>query len=78
VDALLDGQVAEALAALEGREGPVVVVSDDIGGGMVPLDPLARAFRDLVGIAHQRIAAAADEVVLCVAGIPMPVKGAAR
>jgi adenosylcobinamide kinase/adenosylcobinamide-phosphate guanylyltransferase len=74
IDALLDGPVADALAAVAGHRGPVVVVSDEIGLGLVPLDPLSRAFRDLQGIVHQRIAAVADEVHFMVAGLPLTVR----
>jgi adenosylcobinamide kinase/adenosylcobinamide-phosphate guanylyltransferase len=42
---------------------------------MVPLEPLSRAFRDLLGITHQRLAARADEVYLTVAGLPLILKG---
>ena len=74
VDAILDGPLADALAAIAAHRGPVVVVSDEIGLGLVPLDPLSRAFRDLLGIVHQRIAAAADEVHFMVAGLPLTVR----
>jgi adenosylcobinamide kinase/adenosylcobinamide-phosphate guanylyltransferase len=74
VDDILDGPLAHALAAIERRPGAVVIVSDEIGLGMVPLDAGMRAFRDLQGLAHQRIAAAADEVYLLVAGLPLAVK----
>ena len=70
IDALLDGPVAAALSVIEARGGATVVVSDEIGLGMVPLDAVSRAFRDLQGIAHQRFAARADEVHLLVAGLP--------
>ena len=73
-DALLDGPVADVLAAVADHRGPVVVVSDEIGLGLVPLDPLSRAFRDLQGIVHQRIAAVADEVHFMVAGLPLTVR----
>jgi adenosylcobinamide kinase/adenosylcobinamide-phosphate guanylyltransferase len=78
VDAVLEGGFAELLDAIAGHDGPVVVVSDEIGLGMVPLDPLARAFRDLLGIAHQRLVARSDEAWLMVAGraIPLPVMNA--
>lgn len=76
IDALLDGPVAAALAAIEARPGPFVVVSDEVGLGVVPMHPNARAYRDLVGIAHQRIAAMADEAYLFVAGLPIRLKGA--
>jgi adenosylcobinamide kinase / adenosylcobinamide-phosphate guanylyltransferase len=75
VDAILDGPFASALEAIEARTGPTVVVSDEIGLGMVPMDGVARRFGDLLGIAHQRLAARADEVYLVVAGIPMTMRG---
>jgi adenosylcobinamide kinase/adenosylcobinamide-phosphate guanylyltransferase len=78
IDPLLDGPVAAGLAAIDDRPGPVVIVSDEIGGGIVPMHPGARAYRDLVGIVHQRLAARADEVVLLVAGLPLALKGLAR
>jgi adenosylcobinamide kinase/adenosylcobinamide-phosphate guanylyltransferase len=55
----------------------VIVVSDDVGGGIVPMHAGARAYRDLVGMVHQRIAAEADEVHLLVAGLPLRLKGPA-
>jgi adenosylcobinamide kinase/adenosylcobinamide-phosphate guanylyltransferase len=74
VDALLGGPVARGLEAIARHPAPAVVVSDEIGLGMVPLDPGGRAFRDLQGIVHQRLAAAADEVHLTVAGLPLTLK----
>ena len=74
IDRLLDGPVRAGLAAIDEHRGPVVVVSDEIGLGMVPMDPGSRAFRDLQGIVHQRLAASADEVVLTVAGLPLALK----
>jgi adenosylcobinamide kinase / adenosylcobinamide-phosphate guanylyltransferase len=73
-DPLLDGPVAAALAAIERHTGPVIIVSDEIGHGSVPLHPGARAFRDLVGLVHQRVAAVADEVYYLVAGLPITLK----
>lgn len=75
IDPILDGPVAAAYAAIEARPGPVVVVSDEVGLGIVPMHPNARAYRDLVGIAHQRLAAVADEAYLFVAGLPVRLKG---
>ena len=74
IDAVLGGPVAAGLEAIARHPGPVVVVSDEIGLGMVPIDPGARAFRDLQGLVHQRLAAAADEVHLMVAGLPLTLK----
>jgi adenosylcobinamide kinase/adenosylcobinamide-phosphate guanylyltransferase len=78
IDAVLDGPVASLLAAVDARPGPVVVVSDELGLGMVPLDEGARAFRDLLGISRQRLAASADEVVFMVAGLPMTLRDTGR
>jgi adenosylcobinamide kinase/adenosylcobinamide-phosphate guanylyltransferase len=78
IDGLLDGPVAAGLAALAEHPSMVIVVSDEVGGGLVPMHPGARAFRDLVGFAHQRLAAMADEVHLLTAGIPLALKGPDR
>jgi adenosylcobinamide kinase / adenosylcobinamide-phosphate guanylyltransferase len=65
---LVDGPVEALRAALAGHDGPAVVVSDEISLGLVPMDPLSRAFRDLLGIAHQRLVADSDEAWFMVAG----------
>jgi adenosylcobinamide kinase / adenosylcobinamide-phosphate guanylyltransferase len=52
----------------------LILVTNEVGWGIVPDNSLGRQFRDLSGLANQRIAAAANEVVLIVAGIPMIVK----
>lgn len=75
VEAVLDGPLSDALSAIERRSGSVVVVSDEIGLGLVPIHAGARAFRDLVGLCHQRVAEAADVVEFVVAGQPLRVKG---
>ena len=75
IDRILGGTVAAGFAAIAARPGPVVVVSDEVGLGTVPMHAGARAYRDLVGIAHQRLATMADEAYLLVAGLPLPLKG---
>jgi len=70
VDAATEG----LLAALAARAGPTVLVSNEVGLGIVPEHALARRFRDAAGVLHQRIAGVADGVVLMVAGIAMRVK----
>ena len=75
IDPILAGPVQAALDAIVARPGPVVVVSDEVGSGIVPMHAGARAYRDLVGITHQRLAALADEAYLFVAGLPVPLKG---
>jgi adenosylcobinamide kinase/adenosylcobinamide-phosphate guanylyltransferase len=53
---------------------PVVFVSNEVGQGIVPDNPLARRFRDEAGRLNQAMAAAADQVIYMVAGLPMTVK----
>ena len=75
---LADRPLAPALdalcAALASVHGRVVLVSNEVGWGIVPDNALARRFRDLAGIVNQRVAAAADRVELVVAGLPMVLK----
>lgn len=52
----------------------VVIVSNELGWGLVPIEPSARAFRDLSGRVNQLIAAGADEVYLVVSGLPLRLK----
>ena len=53
---------------------PVIMVSNEVGSGIVPENALARKFRDMAGFVNQRVAAASDVVTLVVAGIPMNIK----
>jgi len=62
-------------AALENVACPVILVSNEVGSGVVPAYALGRCFRDLVGEINQRVAAIADCVVLMVSGLPLPLKG---
>lgn len=72
----VDAQVAALGAWLERHASPrTIVVSSEVGLGVVPAHEMGREFRDLTGRAHQRLAAACDTVVLMVAGLPMPLKG---
>ncbi|RDE09982.1 bifunctional adenosylcobinamide kinase/adenosylcobinamide-phosphate guanylyltransferase [Pelagibacterium lacus] len=54
----------------------IIVVSNEVGLGIVPDNALARTFRDLTGAAHQELAAICEHVYFVVAGLPMVVKGA--
>jgi adenosylcobinamide kinase/adenosylcobinamide-phosphate guanylyltransferase len=68
---------AEALCgALRDTSGPVVLVANEVGLGLVPETPLGREFRDAAGRLNQQIAAAADRVVFIAAGLPLVLKGA--
>lgn len=67
-------RVEELVTTLPRLDFDVVLVTNEVGWGIVPDNALARQFRDLAGWANQRIAATANEVVLAVAGIPIIVK----
>jgi len=55
--------------------GSLILVSNEVGLGIVPDNPASRQFRDLGGLIHQKVAAAADEVYFLVCGLPQKVKG---
>jgi adenosylcobinamide kinase / adenosylcobinamide-phosphate guanylyltransferase len=61
-------------AALCRRRGPTVLVSNEVGLGIVPQTPLGRSFRDDAGRLNQRMAARAEHVVFMIAGLPMTLK----
>jgi adenosylcobinamide kinase/adenosylcobinamide-phosphate guanylyltransferase len=70
-------RVCEELAAVgEKVTTPTILVSNEVGWGIVPENPLAREFRDWAGWLHQLIASAADLVVLLAAGLPLTLKSA--
>lgn len=67
--------IAGLVAALNACDGHVILVSNEVGSGIVPETPLGRAFRDEAGRLNQRVAAQADTVALVVAGLPLWLKG---
>lgn len=70
----VDHATADLIAALATVSAPCVLVSNEVGFGIVPDNALARAFRDHAGRLHQKLAAVAGRVVLVVAGLPLVVK----
>ncbi|KQX19405.1 MULTISPECIES: bifunctional adenosylcobinamide kinase/adenosylcobinamide-phosphate guanylyltransferase [unclassified Sphingomonas] len=71
-----DCRVATAalVEAIGTAEGPLVLVANEVGFGIVPDNALARRFRDEAGIINQRVGAAVDEVQLVAAGLPLKLK----
>ena len=74
-EAAMDQAIQELLAAFEKTATPVILISNEVGWGIVPENALARTFRDRAGRLHQQLAAAADLVALVVAGLPLVIKG---
>jgi adenosylcobinamide kinase/adenosylcobinamide-phosphate guanylyltransferase len=71
----LEAAYARLCAVLKTVKCSVVLVSNEVGSGVVPEYESGRRFRDALGELNQRVAAVADEVVLLVAGLPMVLKG---
>ena len=67
-------EAALLTAALGRHRSPVILVTNEVGLGIVPDNALARSFRDAAGLLNQNVAAVADEVEFLVAGLPMKVK----
>ena len=72
-DVLQEG--AALVSTLPSLSGLIVLVSSEVGMGLVPDNYMARAFRDHAGRLHQQIAAIADEVYFVAAGLPLKMKG---
>lgn len=71
----LDAAGLSLLETLSTSAAPIVIVSNEVGWGIVPENPLARQFRDAQGRLNQRIAAQASLVISVMAGLPMVLKG---
>ena len=65
----------ELCTALQQQRSDVVLVSNEVGLGIVPVMPLGRVFRDAQGILNQQVAAISDTVVFVAAGLPLALKG---
>lgn len=73
-DKEIEMEINELLEIITKSEFTTILVSNEVGGGIVPANVLARRFRDLVGIANQMAAGEADEVIFMHAGIAMKLK----
>lgn len=72
---LFHEQRAELLAALQHATGDVVLVSNEVGMGIVPYGAVSRSFADEAGRLNQAVAAVCDRVVFIAAGLPLTLKG---
>ena len=71
---LLEEKITALINAAQKSGGTVIFVTNEVGAGIVPMNKLARDFRDLAGVANQMIAAAAAEVYLVTCGIAVNIK----
>ena len=71
----LGAEIDGLLQAWRAGNAPWLLVSNEVGLGVVPPYPLGRVYRDALGRANQRLAAEADNVLFMVAGLPLVVKG---
>ena len=67
-------EVEKLVAAAAVYQGTLIIVSNEVGSGIVPVSPLARLYRDCLGLCNQKIAASADLAYWCVSGIPVLLK----
>ncbi len=74
-DCDVDASISAIVEYLSCEQGRLILVSNEVGLGIVPDNRMAREFRDHAGRLHQRIAAVADEVLLVAAGLPLKMKG---
>lgn len=70
----IEGETGRLLSAMARAAGPLILVTNEVGLGIVPDNALARRFRDVAGEINQRVAAAAREVVALHAGLPLRLK----
>ncbi|NCB01136.1 MAG: bifunctional adenosylcobinamide kinase/adenosylcobinamide-phosphate guanylyltransferase [Spirochaetia bacterium] len=68
-------QLEELYRALEERKQPIIVISNEVGEGIVPENEMARHYRDMSGWMNQRVAKIADVVIKMTCGIPQIIKG---
>ncbi len=72
---LLKGETEALLETLPALPGRIILVSNEVGWGIVPMHPISRLFADEQGRLNQRIAAVCDRVTLVAAGLPLALKG---
>lgn len=75
-DAEIEAAIAAVAAHVATSRIPTIMVTNEVGSGIIPFEQDTRRYRDVLGAANQRLAAAADDLVLMVAGVPLAVRGA--
>jgi adenosylcobinamide kinase/adenosylcobinamide-phosphate guanylyltransferase len=74
----VSAELKELVAVVKTTEAHFIIVSNEVGLGLVPPYPAGRVYRDALGMANQLLAKNADEVYFMVAGIAIPLKGEQR
>jgi adenosylcobinamide kinase/adenosylcobinamide-phosphate guanylyltransferase len=70
----IDAKIRKLTQSIAKAECPVILVSNEVGTGIVPENRLARLFRDIAGFANQKVATCVDRVIWMMAGIPVKIK----
>jgi len=73
-EAVVQHEIDGLIRAIKNYSGTVIVVTNELGMGLVPVFPFGRIFRDIAGRANQALALAADEAVFMVSGLPLWLK----
>ena len=73
-EGLVAREIDGLIAACDATTATIIIVTNEVGLGLVPMNPLGRVYRDTLGRANQTLAARAESVYLLVAGIPIDMK----
>ena len=74
----LISEIGELIECIKRVDASFIIVTNEVGLGLVPITRVGRLYRDLLARANQKLAQAADEVYLMVAGLPVPIKTAKK
>ena len=74
-DSKISEEIENLAAVIKKSKTNIIAVSNELGFGIVPLEPVTRRFLDLAGELNQKMASAAESVILSVSGIPVLIKG---
>ena len=74
IEQAVTAEIEELIECIARLDSSFIIVTNELGMGLVPPDPVARLYRDILGKANQMIAEASDEVYLMMAGIPVKIK----
>jgi adenosylcobinamide kinase / adenosylcobinamide-phosphate guanylyltransferase len=78
IEKTVEAEIKELLDCVDKSEALFIIVSNELGLGIIPADKISRLYRDILGRANQVLAAHADEVYLLVAGLPVAIKQRAK